>query len=151
MSLIKLITYLQTVHFHCTKCYTIQRGWYCFPTNWTYRRKLDEHHCYRRSVLVLSILSLTAFAAAINFSVVWFKQSLPTTSSLVTTSLSCSNRACSNSLRAFWRRTSDHISPLGLAQVNILVARRMSLYSLRLSLLIDIVLDTWVVDEGMDL
>ena len=80
-----------------------------------------------------SILFCIALIVVISLSLVWFKQSLPTNSSLAIISGSFSNLACSNSFLAFCRNTFDQYSPASFFHVKCFVARKMSLYSFMLS------------------
>lgn len=98
--------------------------------------------CARSSchlVLLRSMLSFTAFAVAATFSLIWFKESRPTTSILVIISRSVSYLACSNSFLAFSRSTSPQSCPDSLVHVNMREARIISRYSFRTSGRSDIV------------
>ena len=81
------------------------------------------------------------FALLKTFSIVLSSDSLPTINRRANISGSLSNAACSNSFLAFICKTLDHFSPWALFHVNWRDALNISLYSLRLSLFTDVVMD----------
>lgn len=93
---------------------------------------------FNQSFLVRVMLSSITLAFTENFSIVFCSDSLPTTRSRARITGSLSTLACSNSFLAFNWRTLDHFSPWGLVHVKWRDARRISLYSLRLSLETDV-------------